>query len=125
MYTTRNESSVNEIDNDLYLFQFLFPCHRKTSLSFESISKAAIIGIGIDTIHVPRLMSLLRRQARRVVNTTKKSTLAAARMTASQQLSRRILHEKELIEWNSTVANSTDDKNDDVTREQVNWLATR
>ena len=67
----------------------------------SGLASLAIVGIGVDMIFVPRLRSLIARQARRI-SASSSSTLSnaqGAQFQAAQQLARRIMHDKELETW--------------------------
>lgn len=76
----------------------------------ELISRAAIVGIGVDMLYLPRLRQLLARHAARLKRATSSTspaavtieqtaqTISGAGAIASSRLARRILHDDELKE---------------------------
>ncbi|UZJ55306.1 hypothetical protein CBS101457_004626 [Exobasidium rhododendri] len=92
--------------------------------STNLIAKAAIVGIGVDTIFLPRLVTLLTRHSKRLqVAATSSSTISPLAL-ASQQLARRISHDWELSEWKTKFDDDNKGRKTISTKE-ISWLAAR
>lgn len=94
-------------------------------------SKAAIVGIGVDMLYLPRLRQLIARHARRVQHSLPSSAAAhsapaAATTVATSRLTRRILHDAELDELRARSASSPFSQNSlDDEATQLRYLAVR
>lgn len=77
------------------------------------------MGVGVDTLHLPRLASLLSRQAARMGSMR---GCAAPLGIASQQFARRILHDRELVEWKARFDHGERASLSDV---ELTWLGAR
>lgn len=60
----------------------------------------ALVGVGVDMVHLPRLAALVARQSRRIGSVS--SSIPGSTGTgylAAQQFARRVLHEHEYSIW--------------------------
>lgn len=55
----------------------------------ESIAKAAVLGVGLDMVYMPRMAQLVRRHAARIASRALRPTACAAPAYASAQRTRR------------------------------------
>jgi hypothetical protein len=88
----------------------------------SGVASLAVIGVGVDMIFVPRLRSLITRQAKRISSSSKVigiQKMKGAQLQAAQQLARRVMHDKELDTWSSYNI----DANEEVNDKQIQQLA--
>lgn len=85
---------------------------------------AMIVGIGVDTMHLPRLANLLSRQALRIGQSMTHLSLPASTQ-AAERFSRRILYEKEQDEWRQRFGNQFGKVSDIYDHGHLRWIAVR
>lgn len=104
----------------------MFRIDRNDDQTPKVVSRAIIIGIGVDTLYLPRLLSLLTRQSKRIrmaTNGVSKSSTTSF-FLATQRFAKRILNKDEYSEWKGKF----DERNiqtDSISREETIWLASR
>lgn len=84
---------------------------------------AAIVGVGVDLVHIPRIRILLQRQAGRIRarRGDDSANEVNARDVAMESFAGKILHAKEFERWSAL--NKVNDRKAGVSEEQVRHLA--